>query len=159
LSDDLRNLQIKAGVAKRQHNVRQGQYRNETPAVHAFRKYAITEMHRAGVDEETAKMMSDHTPQVGVRVRYLDIDWKTDLLPQYKKAISRLTFSQDKIDKMGLIEIKDREIAELQTQVYKMSKTLAALEKWALHNDYGGNDMTRGELEDLFNKNKPRRQP
>jgi integrase len=121
LSDDIRYLQIKAGIAQRQHNVRQGQYRNETPAIHGFRKFTITEMKRADVDEEVAKMLTDHTPQVGVRVRYLNLDWKADLLPEYRKAISRLTFSQDKID---LIEIKDKEIADLRQQIQDLTQAL-----------------------------------
>jgi integrase len=95
VTERLRNLAIKAGIVQAHPDTEtstHGQYKSLIPAVHGLRKFAITEMARAKVDTEVAKILTGHS--IGVRGRYLNYS-EDDLLVEYVKAIPFLTISQE----------------------------------------------------------------
>jgi len=95
LSDRIRDLAIKAGLGKLHpltETSRHGVYRNDIPAVHGLRKFTITQMAKAKVDTEIAKLLTGHT--IGVRGRYLNYS-EDDLLQEYLKAVDLLTINEE----------------------------------------------------------------
>ena len=94
VTEELRLLAIEAGInhpatEKVQYPTR---YRHEIPSVHGFRKFAITQMAKAKVDTEIAKILTDHT--IGVRGKYLKYT-DDDLLQEYLKAVDLLTINEE----------------------------------------------------------------
>ncbi len=91
----LRNLAIKAGIGQvhpdTETNIH-GQFRDVIPAVHGLRKFTITQMARAKVDTEIAKLLTGHS--IGVRSRYLNYS-DEDLLQEYLKAVDLLTINNE----------------------------------------------------------------
>src|SRR5439155_8927676 len=78
----LTKLATKAGIVEtRGHGNR---YRNAVPAVHGLRKFCITQMAKAKVDTEIAKLLTGHS--IGVRDRYLNYS-EEDLLQEYLRAV------------------------------------------------------------------------
>jgi integrase len=147
VSTSLRSLAIDAGIAAH-HTVAKsegkGRFRDNIPAVHGFRKFCITQLARAKVDTEIAKLLTGDS--IGVRSRYLNYS-EDDLLAEYSKAIPFLTVSQEQkykvenaqllarnegMDKaVGLIDTrlkeKDREIQELRKEIVYMKEIIRPL--------------------------------
>jgi hypothetical protein len=91
----LRNLAIEAGIGQIHPDIEgkiHGQYRSMIPAVHGLRKFAITQMAKAKVDTEIAKLLTGHS--IGVRGRYVEYA-DDDLLQEYLKAVDLLTISPE----------------------------------------------------------------
>jgi integrase len=96
VSGMLRKLVIQAGIGQYHPDVEgahHGSYRDPVPCVHGLRKFCITQMAKAKVDPEVAKLLTDHT--IGVRGHYLDYT-DNDLLEEYLKAVDNLTISNEK---------------------------------------------------------------
>ncbi len=75
------------------------------------------------------------------------------MFEEYLKAVDSLPINDEHRLRRKVEELTTKTSDEaLKQRVEKMSKTLAALEKWALHNEQGEHDMYRDELEDLFEK-------
>lgn len=91
----LRNLAIQAGIVNH-HSLEKdeeiGRFRSEVPAVHGLRKWCITQLARAKVDAEIAKLLTGHS--IGVRGRYLNYS-DEDLLIEFTKAIPLLTVGKE----------------------------------------------------------------
>jgi integrase len=102
ISETMRNLAIKAGIfhvtklsrgdRMVTQNIQRGHYRNEIPCVHGLRKFCITQMAKAKVDTEIAKLLTGHS--IGVRDKYLNYS-DDDLLQEYLKAVDLLTISNE----------------------------------------------------------------
>ena len=93
----LRKLVVKAGIGVSSNvkkNERVGIYRDAIPAVHRLRKFTITQMAKAKVDTEIAKILTGHS--IGVRDRYLNYS-DEDLLKEYLLALDNLTITARKI--------------------------------------------------------------
>jgi integrase len=90
VSMTLGNLAAKAEIIEKGKNdfskskSRGTDHRNEVPAVHGLRKFCITQMAKAKVDTEIAKLLTGHS--IGVRGRYLNYS-EDDLLQEYLKAV------------------------------------------------------------------------
>jgi site-specific recombinase XerD len=125
LSDRIRDLAVKAGLGKLHpltETSRHGVYRNDIPAVHGLRKFTITQMAKAKVDTEIAKLLTGHT--IGVRGRYLNYS-EDDLLEEYLKAVDNLTINEEnrlKLEVKGL-EDKNTEIESLKAKINSMQQT------------------------------------
>jgi hypothetical protein len=94
ISFEIRQLAIAAGLDQNQpltESVRRGQRRKKIPSVHGFRKFTITQMARAKVDTEVARILTGHS--IGVRGVYLKYS-EEDLLSEYAKSIDLLTINE-----------------------------------------------------------------
>jgi hypothetical protein len=105
----LMKLAIKAGIVEtgRGHH-RDNRHRNEIPATHGLRKFCITQMAKAKVDTEVAKILTGHS--IGVRGRYLNYT-EDDLLQEYLKAVDLLTINEE-----NRLRIKVNELTNVKTQ-------------------------------------------
>ena len=121
----LRKLVVKAGigVSSNVKKMRVGIYRDAIPAVHGLRKFTITQMAKAKVDTEIAKILTGHS--IGVRSKYLNYS-DQDLLSEYVKAIDYLTINEENRLKKKVEEltVKDNEIKELREQFLKLKEAL-----------------------------------
>jgi hypothetical protein len=81
-------------------------HRNQVPAVHGLRKFCITQMAKAKVDTEIAKLLTGHS--IGVRGRYLNYS-EDDLLQEYLKAVDLLTINETNRLKKKVDVLKDKE--------------------------------------------------
>ncbi|PWU82410.1 MAG: hypothetical protein DLM72_01960 [Candidatus Nitrosopolaris wilkensis] len=126
ISVALRDTAIRAGLTQRGHISglkKLGQYRDEVPAVHGLRKFAISQMKKAHVDTEAARMLTGHS--IGVRSKYLDGYTEDDLLQEYLKAVELLTINQEhnlKIKVNDLLDQKDQEMQMLKDQIARMQQ-------------------------------------
>ena len=125
LSDRIRDLAIKAGLGSLHpltESSRHGVYRNDIPAVHGLRKFCITQMAKAKVDTEIAKLLTGHT--IGVRGRYLNYS-EDDLLQEYLKAVDSLTIDEENRlkSKVKVLENKNAQIESLQAKINSMQQT------------------------------------
>lgn len=114
----LRNLAIKAGIGQLHPDIENkihGQYRSLIPATHGLRKFCITQMAKAKVDTEIAKLLTGHS--IGVRGRYLNYS-ADDLLNEYMKAINFLTINEENRLKEKVKELtkEDNEIKALRAE-------------------------------------------
>jgi hypothetical protein len=91
ISMGLGNLAAKAGIIEKDGLGYGKEHRNQVPAVHGLRKFYITQMARAKVDKEIAKLLTGHS--IGVRGRYLNYS-EDDLLQEYLKAVDLLTINE-----------------------------------------------------------------
>lgn len=94
ITERLRFLSVECGLnhpatEQVQHNKA---HRHQIPSVHGFRKFAITQMVKAKVDVEIAKLLTDHT--IGVRAKYVNYS-EDDLLQEYLKAVDTLTINEE----------------------------------------------------------------
>jgi integrase len=129
VSIHLRNLAIKAGIGQRHPDIEgkiHGQFRDVIPAVHGLRKFCITQMAKAKVDTEIAKLLTGHS--IGVRSRYLDYS-ADDLLNEYMKAINFLTISQENRLKKQVEQLtkEDNEIKALRADFNALKKKMEEL--------------------------------
>jgi integrase len=129
LSAMFRKLSIKAGIGKLYHELetdRHGQHRDEVPAVHGLRKFCITQMARAKVDTEIAKLLTGHS--IGVRGRYLNYT-DGDLLQEYLKAVDLLTINEENRlrRKVATLEKKDDELAQVYKRLQQVETFLERL--------------------------------
>jgi hypothetical protein len=127
----LRKLVIKAKVGNVHHEAegdRHGQFRDSIPAAHGLRKFCITQMARAKVDTEVAKLLTGHS--IGVRSRYLNYT-DEDLLQEYSKAIDYLTINEENRlrKKVEVLKAKRDEIEMLKGQVQQKDDRLSVIEK------------------------------
>jgi integrase len=126
ISIRLRNLSVKAGLGQVHPDTelsKHGQFRDAIPAVHGLRKFCITQMARAKVDTEIAKLLTGHS--IGVRSKYLNYS-DDDLLAEYVKAIDYLTINQENIlkKKIERLTVKDNEIEELRKEFEDIKATM-----------------------------------
>lgn len=86
------------------------------PAVHGLRKFCITQMAKAKVDREIAKLLTGHS--IGVRGRYLKYS-EEDLLQEYLKAVDLLTINETNRlrKKVDIMKEKEYEIQSLKKQL------------------------------------------
>jgi integrase len=140
ISEQLRVIVLKAGIGAKHDKLKKGevvgQFRDEVSAVHSLRKFCITQMARAKVNTEIAKILTGHS--IGVRSKYLDYS-EDDLLEEYKKAIPYLTISKEEEFKakterleakneaiVSMVDIrlqeKDVQLVKLQNQIKLMQK-------------------------------------
>jgi hypothetical protein len=123
ISITLSNLAAKAGIIEKgKHDFSNSKtkgtdYRNEVPAVHGLRKFCITQMAKAKVDTEIAKLLTGHS--IGVRGRYLNYS-EDDLLQEYLKAVDLLTINETNRlrKKVDVLEEKEDEIRRLKEQLH-----------------------------------------
>jgi len=125
LSDRIRDLAVKAGLGKLHpltETSRHGVYRNDIPAVHGLRKFTITQMAKAKVDTEIAKLLTGHT--IGVRGRYLNYS-EDELLEEYLKAVDNLTIDEENKlkSKVKVLENKNAEIESFKAKINSMQQT------------------------------------
>jgi hypothetical protein len=122
----LRRLAVRDGLGQIHpftENGRKGQFHDKIPAVHGFRKFCITQMARAKVDTEIAKLLTSHS--IGVRSKYLNYS-DDDLLSEYVKAIDYLTINNENRLKKQMEEltVKENEIKELREQFLELKEAL-----------------------------------
>jgi len=91
-------------------------HRNEVPAVHGLRKFCITQMAKAKVDTEIAKLLTGHS--IGVRGTYLDYS-EDDLRQEYLKAVDLLTINETNRlkKKVDILKEKEDEIQSLKQSI------------------------------------------
>ncbi len=125
VSIHMRNLAIRAGLGQLHPDTESshGQFRDAIPAVHGLRKFCITQMARAKVDTEIAKLLTGHS--IGVRGRYLNYS-EDDLLVEYVKAIDLLTINQENRLKKQVEELtkEDDEIKALRAEFNTLKEAL-----------------------------------
>jgi len=111
ITKKIRDLSIQANIGQShpklesessRHN---GLFRDNIPAVHGLRKFCITQMAKAKVDTEVAKILTDHT--IGVRAKYLDYT-DDDLLREYLKAVDNLTINEENRLKIRVQELASK---------------------------------------------------
>jgi integrase len=143
ISEQLRVIVLKAGIGAKHDKLKKGevvgQFRDEVSAVHSLRKFCITQMARAKVNTEIAKILTGHS--IGVRSKYLDYS-EDDLLEEYKKAIPFLTISKEeefkaKTERLEAkneqivsmvdtrLQEKDAQLVKLQNQIKSMQESHA----------------------------------
>ncbi len=125
LTMTLRQIAIRAGVSQ-EHNTegeKVGQSRNAIPAVHGLRKFCITQMSRAGIEEERRKILSGHS--IGVQKKYVELQ-DEDLLQDYLKAVNNLTINEENRLKTQVEELQEKnaEIELLKSKMTDLSKKL-----------------------------------
>lgn len=111
ISMQLRKLSLKVGIGSVGRQ-KLGRYRDVTPAVHALRKFAITQMKKAKVDVEVSKLLTDHS--IGIRAKYVELT-DEDLLKEYSLAFDNLT-----IDPAQRLQLKVKE--QEQTITHKLQE-------------------------------------
>ena len=126
VSNQIRAISQNASVTKFVPNTETnptGRRRNEVSVIHAFRKFAITEMGRAKINPEIREMLVNH--DIGIRQIYLKYD-ENDLLAEYVKAIDNLTINEENRLKKKIEEltVKDNEIKELREQFLELKEAL-----------------------------------
>jgi len=114
ITETIRNLCEKVGLASNP-----GKSRHAIPAVHGLRKFCITQMARAKVDTEIAKILTGHT--IGVRSHYLKYT-EEDLLQEYLKAVDLLTISEE-----NRLAMKVQQLQAKQDDLMKMRLEIADL--------------------------------
>jgi integrase len=106
LSTQLRNLVVRAKILQKKTNVSiNGKFRDSIPAVHGLRKFAITQMAKAKVDTEIAKLLTGYS--IGVRAKYLNYT-DDDLLQEFLKAVDLLTIYEDNRLKKQVAALKEQ---------------------------------------------------
>jgi hypothetical protein len=70
-----------------------------------MRKFAITQMAKAKVDTEIAKLLTGHS--IGVRAKYLNYT-DDDLLHEYLKAVDFLTINEENRLKKQVTELREQ---------------------------------------------------
>ena len=121
LSTKLRELALDASVANQQMTGnKHGQFRDHIPCIHGLRKFAITEMARAGVDTEKAKVLSGHS--IGVRGHYVKYT-EDELLQEYLKAVNNLTINEENRlkSKVKTLEKDHARIASLEKEMKELT--------------------------------------
>jgi hypothetical protein len=113
ISMALGNLAARAGIIEKGGLGFGAEHRNQVPAVHGLRKFCITQMAKAKVDTEIAKLLTGHS--IGVRGRYLNYS-EDDLLQEYLKALDLLTINETNRlrKKVDILEEKEDEIKTLK---------------------------------------------
>ncbi len=96
-------------------------HRNEIPAVHGLRHFAINRMKKAKVSPEIRKLLVGHT--LGKTQDAYDETPDEDLLYEYLKAVPYLTI-YDNVEQKPIESSKDNEIAQLKNQMAEMQTTL-----------------------------------
>ena len=91
ISKGLGKLAARAGIIEQGGLGYGKEHRNQVPAVHGLRKFCITQMAKAKVDTEIAKLLTGHS--IGVRGRYLNYS-EDDPRQEYLKAIDLLTINE-----------------------------------------------------------------
>ncbi len=115
----LRKLALRSRVGQIHHEAegdRHGQFRDSIPAAHGLRKFCITQMSKAKMDTEIAKLLTGHS--IGVRGRYLNYS-EDDLLQEYLKAIDLLTINETNRlrKKVDILKEKEDEIKTLKERL------------------------------------------
>jgi integrase len=119
ISMALGKLATKAGIIKKGNLGYGKDHRNEVPAVHGLRKFCITQMARAKVDTEIAKLLTGHS--IGVRGRYLNYS-EDDLLQEYLKALDLLTINEENKLRKKVVELtpKSDEIKAMRAELNEL---------------------------------------
>jgi integrase len=126
ISMALGKLATKAGIIKKGNLGYGKDHRNEVPAVHGLRKFCITQMARAKVDTEIAKLLTGHS--IGVRGRYLNYS-EDDLLQEYLKALDLLTINETNRlrKKVDILKEKEDEIKRLTERLESYESQISQL--------------------------------
>ena len=103
------------------------EHRNEIPAVHGLRKFCITQMARAKVDTEVAKILTGHS--IGVRGRYLNYT-EDDLLQEYLKALDLLTINEANRLRRKVDVLQDKDQEEVRYLREQLKSTQSELAEW-----------------------------
>lgn len=111
------NLTLGIGSAK-SHST---SFRSGIPSVHGLRHFTISQMKKAKVDLEIAKLLTGHS--IGIRRGYLSKYDDNDLLQDYLPAIKFLTINeteqlQEKVK--DLEDEKDKRISELESKIAEL---------------------------------------
>jgi hypothetical protein len=131
ISATLENLAARAGIIKKGGLGLSTEHRNEVPAVHGLRKFCITQMAKAKVDTEIAKILTGHS--IGVRGRYLNYT-DDDLLQEYLKAIDLLTINETNRLRREVVDLKEKEnetqslkrqLASYQSEIAELKESIA----------------------------------
>jgi integrase len=122
VSMHLRKLIVQSGVGVSSNvkKMKVGIYRDAIPVVHGLRKFTITQMARAKVDTEIAKILTGHS--IGVRDRYLNYS-DEDLLEEYVKALDNLTINPENRLKLKVDVLEKNQ----QTRITALEKELHEL--------------------------------
>jgi integrase len=129
ISRGLGLLAAKAGIIEKGKNFGFNErHRNEIPAVHGLRKFCITQMAKAKVDTEVAKLLTGHS--IGVRSRYLNYS-EEDLLQEYLKAVDLLTINETNRlrKKVDVLKKKEDEIQYLKEQMNVINSQLQIMQQ------------------------------
>ena len=112
----LGNLAARAGIIQKGGLGFGAEHRNQVPAVHGLRKFCITQMAKAKVDTEIAKLLTGHS--IGIRGRYLNYS-EDDLLQEYLKAVDLLTINETNRlrKKVDILKEKEDEIKTLKERL------------------------------------------
>ena len=113
-------VQSGVGVSSNVKKMKVGIYRDAIPVVHGLRKFTITQMARAKVDTEIAKILTGHS--IGVRDRYLNYS-DEDLLEEYVKALDNLTINPENRLKLKVDVLEKNQ----QTRITALEKELHEL--------------------------------
>jgi hypothetical protein len=116
ISMTLGNLAARAGIIEKGGLGFGAEHRNQVPAVHGLRKFCITQMAKAKVDTEIAKLLTGHS--IGIRGRYLNYS-EDDLLQEYLKAVDLLTINETNRlrKKVDILKEKEDEIKTLKERL------------------------------------------
>ena len=116
ISMTLGNLAARAGIIQKGGLGFGAEHRNQVPAVHGLRKFCITQMAKAKVDTEIAKLLTGHS--IGIRGRYLNYS-EDDLLQEYLKAVDLLTINETNRlrKKVDILKEKEHEIKTLKERL------------------------------------------
>ena len=124
----LGNLTARAEIIKKAGLGFSTAHHYEIPAVHGLRKFCITQMAKAKVDTEIAKLLTGHS--IGVRGRYLNYS-EEDLLQAYLKAIDLLTINEiNRLKKeVDVLKKKDDEIESLKQRLNSYESQMIEIAK------------------------------
>ena len=126
----LRKLIVKAGIGVSSNikKKRIGIYRDAIPAVHGLRKFTITQLAKAKVDTEIAKLLTGHS--IGVRAKYLNYS-DEDLLKEYSLALDNLTIDPANRLKLKVAEQEQTitvKLSEKDSEIKKLQEQMTSLE-------------------------------
>ena len=97
ISMTLGNLAARAGIIEKGGLGFGAEHRNQVPAVHGLRKFCITQMAKAKVDTEIAKLLTGHS--IGVRGRYLNYSEDNLLKSILRPLIYLLSMKQTDLER------------------------------------------------------------
>lgn len=134
ISGMIRKLNLTLGIGSAKSHLTS--FRSGIPSVHGLRHFTISQMKKAKVDLEIAKLLTGHS--IGIRKGYLSKYDDNDLLQDYLPAIPFLTINetlqlQKKVETLETekdekIKRLEAQIADMQTKMKEdMNKMAAAL--------------------------------
>jgi hypothetical protein len=131
VSGMIRKLNLTLGIGSAKSHLTS--FRSGIPSVHGLRHFTISQMKKAKVDLEIAKLLTGHS--IGIRRGYLSKYDDSDLLQDYLPAIPFLTINeteqlQEKVK--DLEDEKDEKIKRLEAKIVDLENKVMD-EKKRLH--------------------------